>query len=52
MSDQIITTASDRPVGLVRKALKLRRTKIGLSILIGVGLMAIVGPFFCTAYTN
>ncbi|TRZ83621.1 MAG: ABC transporter permease [Actinobacteria bacterium] len=46
MSDQIIATTTDRPVGLVRKALKLRRTKIGLGTLVGVGLMAIVGPFF------
>jgi len=36
---------SVRPVGLMRKALKLRRTKIGLTVLLVIMVFALVGPF-------
>jgi len=45
MNEVIEAPESVRPVGLIRKALQLRRTKIGLTVLLVIMTFAIVGPF-------
>ncbi|GBL21680.1 dipeptide transport system permease protein DppC [Acidimicrobiaceae bacterium] len=45
MSKVSESLTSVHPVGLMRKALKLRRTKIGLVVLLVITGLALVGPF-------
>jgi peptide/nickel transport system permease protein len=45
MNKMIEAPESVRPIGLIRKALQLRRTKIGLTVLLVIMAFAIVGPF-------
>jgi len=45
MNKMIEAPESVRPIGLIRKALQLRRTKIGLTVLLVIMAFAIAGPF-------
>jgi peptide/nickel transport system permease protein len=45
MNDPANSDVIAPPIGLMRKALQLRRTKVGLVLLVGVAFLALVGPF-------
>lgn len=46
MSEKIDASAAlERPPGIIRQALKLRRTKVGVTLFVGLAAVALIGPF-------